>query len=109
MHTRMPSALSERWLCSLAPSLLGWWLADVSCIRVRTPRYREIPETLRSRQRNQGDRAPRGARIALTGPNRTVPSSLKAAFLHEQIRAFETRRPLASRGDGSPTGPRSPL
>ena len=36
----------------------------------------------------------RTARIGLTGANRTVPSSRKAAFLHEQIRAFETRRPL---------------
>ena len=38
----------------------------------------------------------------ITGANRTVPSSRKPAFLHEQIRAFETRRPLFGRP--SPAG-----
>jgi hypothetical protein len=46
------------------------------------------------------------ARIGLTGANRTVPSSRKAAFLHKQMRAFETRRPLSFRRPffGSPSG-----
>jgi hypothetical protein len=64
---------------------------DASAIGVQLSTALRASEGIPNPQPDGGRTA---ARIGLTGANRTVPSSRNAAFLHEQMRAFETRRPL---------------
>jgi hypothetical protein len=77
------------YIATLTPSTSGTYLVDhPSSWQV----MQELPESALTIEHREE------LRIGLTRANLTVPSSRKTAFLHRQIRAFETLSPLRQRG-----------